>query len=66
MALPEGDRDCDEAIKLDPSFIKAYIRKAAIQFAKKDYKKCLDICSDALSRDTEKKHTAEIENQVRD
>ena len=27
MALPEADRDCDEAIKIDPSFVKAYIRK---------------------------------------
>lgn len=64
MALYEADKDCDEAIKLDENFLKAYIRKAAIQFAKKDYKKCMDICSDALNRDTEKKHTAEIQNQV--
>jgi stress-induced-phosphoprotein 1 len=64
MALPEADKDCDDAIKIDPTFMKSYIRKAAIQFAKKDYKKCLDICNDALVKDTEKKHVEEIEHQV--
>ena len=64
MALPEADKDCDDAIKIDPTFLKAYIRKAAIQFAKKDYKKTLEICNDVMERDVDKKHTAEIENQV--
>jgi stress-induced-phosphoprotein 1 len=64
LALPEADKDCDDAIKIDPTFMKSYIRKASIQFAKKDYKKTIDICNDALLKDTEKKHTAEIEDQV--
>ena len=55
MALPEADRDCDKAIALDPSFIKAYIRKAAILFAKKDYMKCVDLCNEAKAKDLEQK-----------
>ncbi|KAJ3237723.1 Hsp90 cochaperone [Chytriomyces hyalinus] len=61
MALPEADKDCDEAIKLDEHFIKAYIRKASIQLAKRDYSKTMDMCNEAKEKDTEGKHTAEIE-----
>jgi len=64
MALPEADKDCDSAIKLDQNFIKAYIRKAAIQFAKKDYSKCMSICNEAKTKDLEGKHTVEIDQQI--
>jgi stress-induced-phosphoprotein 1 len=64
MALPEAEKDCDEAIKLDEKFIKAYIRKAAIQFTKKEFTKCIEICNLAISKDAEQKHTAELQGQV--
>jgi stress-induced-phosphoprotein 1 len=64
MALPEAERDCDQAIKLDVNFIKAYIRKAAVQFSKKEYTKCIETCTDALQKDTTGKHAGEIQGQV--
>jgi stress-induced-phosphoprotein 1 len=64
MALPEAEKDCDEAIKLDAGFVKAYIRKAAIQFAKREYQKCLETCELAMEKDVDRKHTDEIQGQV--
>lgn len=64
MALPEAEKDCDKAIELDPVFIKAYIRKAAIQFAKREYKKCIETCQQGMEKDVEKKHYAEIQGQM--
>lgn len=64
MALPEADRDCDQAIKIDPSFVKAYIRKAAILFAKRDFMKCIDYCNEIKLVDVDNKHTAEIDGQI--
>lgn len=64
MAFPEADKDCDAAIRIDPSFVKAYIRKAAILYVKKDYMKCIDLCNEAKTIDSESKHTAEIDAQV--
>lgn len=42
MSFPDAIRDCDEAIKLDSTFIRAYIRKANAQLAMKDYKASVD------------------------
>jgi stress-induced-phosphoprotein 1 len=64
MALPEAEKDCDMAIKIDPKFVKAYIRKAAILFTKREFTKCIDVCSEAKEADSEGKHTQEIEAQV--
>ncbi|KAJ3123090.1 Hsp90 cochaperone, partial [Physocladia obscura] len=61
MALPEADKDCDEALKLDPSFVKAYVRKASILVAKRDWLKAIDACNEAKEKDVEKKHGAEID-----
>ncbi|KAL7747249.1 Hsp90 cochaperone [Sorochytrium milnesiophthora] len=63
-AIAEALKDCDMCIKLDPNFVKGYIRKAAIQFLKKEYTECMETCSKAKEVDTEKKHTAEIEAQI--
>ncbi|KAI0240151.1 Hsp90 cochaperone [Massospora cicadina] len=64
MALNEALKDCETCISLDPSFIKGYIRKAAIEFAKKDYAKCMEICESAKAKDVEKKHHAELDQQL--
>jgi len=65
IALPEAERDCDEAIKIDPSFVKVYIRKAGVQFSKREYSKCIETCNLALEKDVEKKHIGEINDQMR-
>jgi stress-induced-phosphoprotein 1 len=64
MAFPEADKDVDKALELDPNFVKAYIRKAAILYAKRDFMKAIDVCNEAKIKDLEKKHTAEIDAQV--
>ncbi|KAJ3128332.1 hypothetical protein HK098_004741 [Nowakowskiella sp. JEL0407] len=64
MALPEADKDCDKAIELDENFVKAYIRKAGIYYAKKDYMKAIDICNLAKEKDTDGKNKQEIDAQI--
>lgn len=62
VALPEALRDAESAIDLDPKFVKAYIRKAAVLFAMKDHVKAMEAAGQASDADSEKKHTSEIEN----
>lgn len=64
LALPEAERDCDEAIRLDEGFVKAYIRKAAVQFGKREYSKCVETCNLALIKDSDNKHQGEIQGQI--
>jgi stress-induced-phosphoprotein 1 len=51
------------AIKKDPKFIRAYLRKAQAYFGMRDYSKCLDVCTEASEVDTTKEHSREIEQQ---
>jgi stress-induced-phosphoprotein 1 len=44
--------------------VKAYIRKAAIEFSKKEYTKCLETCEAALKQDHDGQHAAEINKQM--
>jgi stress-induced-phosphoprotein 1 len=30
MAFPEALKDCEEAIRLDPAFVKAYVQKGSV------------------------------------
>ncbi|KAF9203521.1 Hsp90 cochaperone [Haplosporangium sp. Z 27] len=64
MAINEALKDCETCITLDPKFVKGYIRKAAIQFLKKEYTECLETCQLAKEADVEKKNTAEIDQQI--
>ncbi|PVV00510.1 hypothetical protein BB560_005107, partial [Smittium megazygosporum] len=64
MALPQAMADVEKCLSLDPTFIKAYLRKAAIEFMKKDYAECLETCEKASELDTEKKHIHEIQQQI--
>eukprot|EP01098_Paradermamoeba_levis_P002936 TRINITY_DN1389_c0_g1_i1.p1 TRINITY_DN1389_c0_g1~~TRINITY_DN1389_c0_g1_i1.p1 ORF type:complete len:570 (-),score=236.00 TRINITY_DN1389_c0_g1_i1:116-1825(-) len=50
-ALREALNDCDECLKLEPSFVKGYIRKGLCQFMMKDYHKCLETYDQALKHD---------------
>ncbi|KAG0243905.1 putative stress-induced protein STI1 [Mortierella sp. GBAus27b] len=64
MAINEALKDCETCITLDPKFVKGYIRKAAIQFLKKEYNECLETCQQAKEVDVDKKNTAEIDQQI--
>ncbi|KAJ9370731.1 hypothetical protein DTO282E5_4491 [Paecilomyces variotii] len=63
MAFPQAVQDCDDALKRDPKFIRAYIRKAQALQAMKEYNRVLDVLEEAREHDTEGKHTREIEQQ---
>lgn len=60
-AIPEAIRDAETCIRLDPSFIKAYIRKANAELLKRDCEACLATCQLALSKDTTGGHASEIQ-----
>ena len=42
-AFPEGLKDANKCIELDPSFTKGYSRKAAVQFFMKEYDKAMEL-----------------------
>jgi stress-induced-phosphoprotein 1 len=44
-------KDCDEAIKLDSKFIKAYLRKGHAQFVMKEYSNALETYDQASKID---------------
>uniref|UniRef100_A0A1D1YTQ5 Heat shock protein STI n=1 Tax=Anthurium amnicola TaxID=1678845 RepID=A0A1D1YTQ5_9ARAE len=50
-ALPEGLKDAEKCIDLDPSFSKGYTRKGAIQFFMKEYDKALETYQEGLKHD---------------
>ena len=56
-------QDCDEAIKRDPDFIRAYLRKAQAYFTMREYSKCVDVCGEAALHDKDGKNTREIQQQ---
>ena len=42
-ALPEGLKDVNNCIELDPSFTKGYSRKVVVQFFMKEYDKAMEL-----------------------
>ncbi|WWC61569.1 uncharacterized protein I303_104153 [Kwoniella dejecticola CBS 10117] len=64
MALPEALKDAEQAIKIDATFIKAYIRKALVQEAMKEFNSALETLQQATEADVEKKHTRELETNL--
>ncbi|KAL9438735.1 hypothetical protein AB3S75_024416 [Citrus x aurantiifolia] len=50
-AMPEGLKDADKCIELDPTFSKGYTRKGAIQFFMKEYDKALETYQEGLKHD---------------
>eukprot|EP00262_Sarcandra_glabra_P006503 TRINITY_DN18832_c0_g1_i1.p1 TRINITY_DN18832_c0_g1~~TRINITY_DN18832_c0_g1_i1.p1 ORF type:complete len:622 (+),score=117.52 TRINITY_DN18832_c0_g1_i1:180-2045(+) len=50
-ALPEGLKDAEKCIELDPSFSKGYTRKGAIQFFMKEYDNALETYQEGLKHD---------------
>ncbi|KAG9085125.1 Hsp90 cochaperone, partial [Ceratobasidium sp. 392] len=64
VALPEALKDTEAAIKADPKFVKAYIRKSNVLFSMREYTKAMEVAQEASDVDTEKQHTREIEQQL--
>ncbi|KAM7491258.1 hypothetical protein LguiA_034179 [Lonicera macranthoides] len=50
-ALPEGLKDAEKCIEIDPTFSKGYTRKGAIQFFMKEYEKALETYQEGLKHD---------------
>ncbi|KAL6306722.1 activator of Hsp70 and Hsp90 chaperone [Sparassis latifolia] len=64
VALPEALKDTEAAIRADPSFVKAYIRKSHVLYAMHEYTRAVEAVEQAADVDTEKKHSREIQEQV--
>lgn len=50
-AMPEGLKDAEKCIELDPTFSKGYTRKGAIQFFMKEYDKAMETYQVGLKHD---------------
>ncbi|CAI9755364.1 unnamed protein product [Fraxinus pennsylvanica] len=50
-ALPEGLKDAEKCIELDPTFAKGYTRRGAIRFFMKEYDKALETYQEGLKHD---------------
>lgn len=61
MSFPEALKDAEEAIRLDPTFPKGYIRKAVAQFSLKEPQKALDTIMQAREVDKDNKNKTEID-----
>ncbi|KAI9505125.1 Hsp90 cochaperone [Coemansia spiralis] len=61
MAVPDAIKDCETCISLDPTFVKAYIRKANALFLMREYAEALDALEEAKAQDAEKKNSSEID-----
>ena len=53
MSFPDAVADCNKAIERDPTFIRAYIRKANAQLAMREYSSVLDTLTTAREKDQE-------------
>uniref|UniRef100_A0A5B6YNF5 Putative Heat shock protein STI n=1 Tax=Davidia involucrata TaxID=16924 RepID=A0A5B6YNF5_DAVIN len=61
-ALPEGLKDAEKCIELDPTFAKGYSRKGAVQCLMKEYDKALETYQEGLKHDP---HNQELLDGVR-
>ncbi|EMS56336.1 Heat shock protein STI [Triticum urartu] len=50
-AMPEGLKDAEKCIELDPTFTKGYTRKGAVQFFMKEYEKAMETYQAGLKLD---------------
>lgn len=50
-AMPEGLKDAEKCIELDPTFTKGYTRKGAVQFFMKEYEKAVETYQEGLKHD---------------
>ena len=57
-------KDAEKCIELDPSFVKGYLRKAALQFAKREYEAAIATCEVGMEHDKDGKHRSEFQAQI--
>ncbi|XP_010418273.1 PREDICTED: hsp70-Hsp90 organizing protein 2 [Camelina sativa] len=50
-AMPEGLKDAEKCIELDPTFSKGYSRKGAVQFFMKEYENAMEAYQQGLKHD---------------
>lgn len=50
-AMPEGLKDAEKCIELDPTFSKGYSRKGAVQFFMKEYDNAMETYQEGLKHD---------------
>lgn len=65
LAFPSAIEDCDKAIALDPTMVKAYLRKAQCLMGMKEYSRCLDVLDEARKKDIDGKSSREIDEAER-
>lgn len=63
-AVQEGLRDADKCLELDPAFVKGYLRKAALLFAKREYNQAISVCEAGIEHDSDGKHRQEFQQQI--
>ncbi|KAJ2892434.1 Hsp90 cochaperone [Coemansia aciculifera] len=61
IALPDAIKDCDKCSSLDPTFVKAYTRKANALFLMREYAEALDALEEAKLQDKDRKNSGEID-----
>ncbi|KAF8109856.1 LOW QUALITY PROTEIN: hypothetical protein N665_0090s0038 [Sinapis alba] len=49
-AMPEGLKDAEKCIELDPTFSKGYSRKGAVQFFMKEYHNAMETCVQQINK----------------
>jgi len=64
MDFNRAKNDCDECIKINPTFIKAWIRKGAVLEAMKQHDKAIDAYQEAIKLDPNAKEASEGMNRV--
>lgn len=52
--------DCETCLSLDPTFAKAYIRKANVFFSMKEYTKCMEACDAGMAAGLDDKSIADL------
>lgn len=63
VALPEALKDAKHATKVDPTFVKGYIRESIVLQAMREYTRSMEAIQAAVEADTERRHHNEIEQQ---
>lgn len=63
-AIQEGLKDAEKCLEIDPTFVKGYLRKAALQFVKREYKASIATCEEGMNHDSDGKHRNEFQNQI--
>jgi stress-induced-phosphoprotein 1 len=57
-------KDAEEAIKVDPTFVRAYVRKSQILVSMREYTKAVEAAQAAQDADVDKKHAREVDEQI--